>query len=105
MLAIGCPDRHSLPLIHSPPPPKTHRPRRAESRESGFVRCPFSAICPLPPDRFSRVEKRTFVLLRRESLGEATRVCRCRIYSEGRPSANGALPTCRKDLVLTTENG
>jgi hypothetical protein len=26
----GCPDRHPLPLIHSPPPPKTHRPRRAE---------------------------------------------------------------------------
>src|SRR5713101_844058 len=25
--------------------PKNHRPRRAESRESGFVLCPISAIC------------------------------------------------------------
>src|SRR6266481_5786431 len=42
MLGIGCPDRHPLPLIHSPPSPKTHRPRRAESRESGFVLLPQS---------------------------------------------------------------
>src|SRR3977135_2594268 len=28
MLGIGCPDRHPLPLIHSPPPPKMHPPRR-----------------------------------------------------------------------------
>src|ERR1700719_4723531 len=40
MLGIGCPDRHPLPLIHSPPPPKMHPPRRASSRESGFVPCP-----------------------------------------------------------------
>src|SRR5260370_36671437 len=46
MLAIGCPDRHPLPLIHAPPSPKTHRPRRAESRESGFVRCPKSDSAP-----------------------------------------------------------
>src|SRR5256885_113632 len=44
MLAIGCPDRHPLPLIHAPPSPKPHRPQRAESRESGFVHCPFPAI-------------------------------------------------------------
>src|SRR5580700_1287225 len=44
MLGIGCPDRHPLPLIHSPPPSKIHRPRRADSRESGFVRCPISDI-------------------------------------------------------------
>src|SRR5260370_25552472 len=44
MLGIGCPDRHPLPLIHTPPSPKTHRLRRAESRESGFVPCPIPAI-------------------------------------------------------------
>src|SRR5580700_6333424 len=43
MLGIGCPDRHPLPLIHSPPPSKIHRPRRPDSRESGFVRCPIAA--------------------------------------------------------------
>src|SRR6266581_4477894 len=37
MLGIGCPGRHALPLTHSLPPPKMHRPRRAASRESGFV--------------------------------------------------------------------
>src|SRR5580704_18738118 len=46
MLGIGCPDRHPLPLIHSPPPSKIHRPRRADSRESGFVLCPEAAIQP-----------------------------------------------------------
>ena len=33
MLGIGCPDRHPLTLIHSPPQPKMHRPRRALPRE------------------------------------------------------------------------
>src|SRR6202045_3840953 len=33
MLGIGCPDRHPLPLIHSPPPPKMHPTRRALPRE------------------------------------------------------------------------
>src|SRR5271155_596433 len=37
MLGIGCPDRHALPLTHSPPLSKAHRPRRAASRETGFV--------------------------------------------------------------------
>src|SRR5271169_6987373 len=38
MLGIGCPDRHALPFTHSPPPPKTHPPRRVlPSRASGFV--------------------------------------------------------------------
>src|SRR5438874_2115588 len=40
MLGIGCPDRHALPLTHAPPSPKIYRPRRASSRESGFVLCP-----------------------------------------------------------------
>src|SRR5271169_846163 len=41
MLGIGCPDRHALPFTHSPPPPKTHPPRRVlPSRASGFVRRP-----------------------------------------------------------------
>ena len=37
MLGIGCPGRHALPLTHPPPSPKMHRPRRASSRESGFL--------------------------------------------------------------------
>jgi hypothetical protein len=37
MLGIGCPDRHAFLFTPSMPPPKTHRPRRALSRESGFV--------------------------------------------------------------------
>jgi hypothetical protein len=36
MLGIGCPDRHAFLFMQSPPP-KTHRPRRAPPRESGFV--------------------------------------------------------------------
>ena len=40
MFGIGCPDRHALPFNLSTPLPKTGGPRRAESRESGFVRCP-----------------------------------------------------------------
>src|SRR5712692_7332975 len=48
MLGIGCPDRHPLPLIHSPLPSKMHRPRRrpparAGSFKGGFL--PFR-ICP-----------------------------------------------------------
>src|SRR5258708_29916635 len=35
MLGIGCPDRHPLPLIHSPPPPKMHRPRRRPPARAG----------------------------------------------------------------------
>ncbi len=38
------PDRHLLPLIHWPPSPETHRPRCAESSESGCVRCPLTVI-------------------------------------------------------------
>src|SRR5207253_10960339 len=44
MLGIGCPDRHALPLTHAPPSPKIYRPRRASSRESGFVLCPLSDL-------------------------------------------------------------
>src|SRR5947208_12461405 len=44
MLGIGCPDRHALPLTHAPPSPKIYRPRRASSRESGFVLCPKEVI-------------------------------------------------------------
>ena len=36
--AIAAKLQPRYPLIHSAPPPKTHRPRRAESCESGFVR-------------------------------------------------------------------
>src|SRR5947208_8610954 len=43
MLGIGCPDRHALPLTHAPPSRKIYRPRRASSRESGFVLCPKAA--------------------------------------------------------------
>jgi len=35
MLGIGCPDRHPLPLIHSPPPPKMHSPRRRPPARAG----------------------------------------------------------------------
>src|SRR5205823_5175560 len=68
MLGIGCPDRHALPLTHAPPSPKIYRPRRASSRESGFVLCPLcmdrlpfasegccgkSLICIRPVDRLA----------------------------------------------------
>src|SRR5438132_11365244 len=35
MLGIGCPDRHPLPLTHSPPPPKMHPPRRRPPARAG----------------------------------------------------------------------
>src|SRR5437660_4653390 len=35
MLGIGCPDRHPLPLIHSPPLPKMHPPRRRPPARAG----------------------------------------------------------------------
>src|SRR5712692_5840018 len=35
MLGIGCPDRHPLPLIHSPLPSKMHRPRRRPPARAG----------------------------------------------------------------------
>src|SRR5712671_6252706 len=35
MLGIRCPDRHPLPLIHSPPPPKMHPPRRRPPARAG----------------------------------------------------------------------
>src|SRR5947208_12834184 len=56
MLGIGCPDRHALPLTHAPPSPKIYRPRRASSRESGFVPCPVSDLARYPAQRLSRVE-------------------------------------------------
>src|SRR5437879_3907526 len=46
MLGIGCPDRHAFLFTPSMPPPKTHRPRRALSRESGFVHRRIAAIEP-----------------------------------------------------------
>src|SRR6266581_520579 len=51
MLGIGCPGRHALPLTHSLPPPKMHRPRRAASRESGFVPWLDLAVSAMPPAR------------------------------------------------------
>src|SRR5712691_5140452 len=40
MLGIGCPDRHPLPLIHSPPPPKLHPPRRRPPARAGSFFAP-----------------------------------------------------------------
>src|ERR1700692_720176 len=40
MLGIGCPDRHPLPLTHSPPPPKMHPPRRRPPARAGSFSCP-----------------------------------------------------------------
>src|SRR5438876_5978296 len=40
MLGIGCPDRHPLPLIHSPPPPKMHSPRRRPPARAGSFHDP-----------------------------------------------------------------
>src|SRR5712692_1875165 len=45
MLGIGCPDRHPLPLTHSPPPPKMHPPRRRPPARAGSFSCP-SAVIP-----------------------------------------------------------
>src|SRR6266446_10166732 len=42
MLGIRCPDRHPLPLIHSPPPPKMHLPRRRPPARAGSFMCRFS---------------------------------------------------------------
>src|SRR6266481_1140701 len=41
MLGIGCPDRHPLPLIHSPPLPKMHPPRRRPPARAGSFSAPF----------------------------------------------------------------
>src|SRR5437870_3292213 len=35
MLGSGCPDRHPLPLIHSPSAPKMPRPRRCPPARAG----------------------------------------------------------------------
>src|SRR5713226_4340382 len=40
MLGIGCPDRHPLPLTHSPPPPKMHPPRRRPPARAGSFHAP-----------------------------------------------------------------
>src|SRR4029077_3332755 len=42
MLGIGCPDRHPLPLIHSPPTAENAPASTPPSRESAFVRCPIA---------------------------------------------------------------
>jgi hypothetical protein len=50
MLGIGCPDRHPLLLMPFPnAPTERAHPDAAPSRESGFVRCPFSAILCMDP--------------------------------------------------------
>src|SRR6266436_5480683 len=41
MLGIGCPDRHPLPLIHSPPLPKMHPPRRRPPARAGSFPAPY----------------------------------------------------------------
>src|SRR5437016_10304663 len=48
MLGIGCPDRHPLPLIHSPPPPKMHSPRRRPPARAGSFLAPKQ---PMAADR------------------------------------------------------
>src|SRR5258708_83602 len=44
MLGIGCPDRHPLPLIHSPPPTKMHPPRRRPPARAGSFHAPFRSL-------------------------------------------------------------
>src|SRR6266481_3792824 len=44
MLGIGCPDRHPLPLTHSPPPPKMHPPRRRPPARAGSFYAPFRTL-------------------------------------------------------------
>src|SRR5438874_13685271 len=44
MLGIGCPDRHPLPLTHSPPPPKMHPPRRRPPARAGSFHAPFASF-------------------------------------------------------------
>src|SRR5207248_2680022 len=61
MLGIGCPDRHALPLTHAPPSPKIYRPRRASSRESGFVLCPL-CMDRLPFASEGAVGRRLYVI-------------------------------------------
>src|SRR5947208_10582454 len=62
MLGIGCPDRHALPLTHAPPSPKIYRPRRASSRESGFVLCPVPAVGGVQSESPARCRVRSIVL-------------------------------------------
>src|SRR5713226_5656902 len=44
MLGIGCPDRHPLPLIHSPPPPKTTDRDARNPARAGSFSCPLTAL-------------------------------------------------------------
>src|SRR5438876_1075849 len=60
MLGIGCPDRHPLPLIHSPPPPKMHPPRRRPPARAGSFFAPYQPFAiAVRPARL--VEKRSFL--------------------------------------------
>src|SRR5580704_16999045 len=49
MLGIGCPDRHPLPLTHSPPPPKMHPPRSRPPARAGSFNAPNPTFAPGPP--------------------------------------------------------
>src|SRR5260370_31489469 len=51
MLGIGCPDRHPLPLIHSPPPPKMHPPRRRPPARAGSFSAPNASFATTPANR------------------------------------------------------
>src|SRR5437016_10130362 len=44
MLGSGCPDRHPLPLIHSPPAPKMPRPRRCPPARAGSFKGGFETF-------------------------------------------------------------
>src|SRR6266446_1824337 len=50
MLGIGCPDRHPLPLIHSPPLPKMHPPRRRPPARAGSFFAPLRSLPCVGPE-------------------------------------------------------
>src|SRR6266853_6986310 len=60
MLGIGCPNRHAFLFTRSPPPPKTHRPRRRPPARAGSFSGPFPDLGGNPLKRLSRVETGRF---------------------------------------------
>src|SRR5712664_2892189 len=75
MLGIGCPDRHPLPLIHSPPPPKMHLPRRRPPARAGsFVApyLPFARPVGIGSVGWKAVDRRCYDLGCRFRIGEFT---------------------------------
>src|ERR1700704_5297430 len=68
MLGIACPDRHALPVIHSPPPPKMHPPRRRPPARAGSFDAPIRTLNPV----LSRKTEPSF--LRHPSLAQALEI-------------------------------